>query len=81
MLSKEVSSTIIKVFGMTRPGIEPRSPTQKKKKKIKTSHFVNVAVPTHYGVKINKCMKIKKYLDIARERKRERKREKTGARG
>ena len=26
MLSKEVSSTILKVFGMTRPGIEPRSP-------------------------------------------------------
>ena len=26
MLSKEVSSTIFKVFGMMRPGIEPRSP-------------------------------------------------------
>ena len=26
MLSKEVSSTIFKVFGMTRSGIEPRSP-------------------------------------------------------
>ena len=26
MLSKEVSSTIFKVFGLTRPGIEPRSP-------------------------------------------------------
>ena len=26
VLSKEVSSTIFKVFGMTRPGIEPRSP-------------------------------------------------------
>ena len=26
MLSKEVSSTIFKVFGMTRPGIEPQSP-------------------------------------------------------
>ena len=26
MLSKEVSSTIFKVFGMTRPGIELRSP-------------------------------------------------------
>ena len=26
MLSKVVSSTIFKVFGMTRPGIEPRSP-------------------------------------------------------
>ena len=26
MLSKEVSSTIFWVFGMTRPGIEPRSP-------------------------------------------------------
>ena len=26
MLSKEVSRTIFKVFGMTRPGIEPRSP-------------------------------------------------------
>ena len=26
MLSKEVSNTILKVFGMTRPGIEPRSP-------------------------------------------------------
>ena len=26
MLSKEVSSTIFKVFGMTRPGIEPWSP-------------------------------------------------------
>ena len=26
LLSKEVSSTILKVFGMTRPGIEPRSP-------------------------------------------------------
>ena len=26
MLSKEASSTIFKVFGMTRPGIEPRSP-------------------------------------------------------
>ena len=26
MLSKEVLSTIFKVFGMTRPGIEPRSP-------------------------------------------------------
>ena len=26
MLSKEVSSTIFKFFGMTRPGIEPRSP-------------------------------------------------------
>ena len=25
LLSKEVSSTIFKVFGMTRPGIEPRS--------------------------------------------------------
>ena len=25
VLSKEVSSTIFKVFGMTRPGIEPRS--------------------------------------------------------
>ena len=27
VLSKEVSSTIFKVFGMTRPGIEPRSPS------------------------------------------------------
>ena len=26
MLSKGVSSTIFKVFGMMRPGIEPRSP-------------------------------------------------------
>ena len=26
MLSKEVSSNIFKAFGMTRPGIEPRSP-------------------------------------------------------
>ena len=26
MLGKEVSSTIFKFFGMTRPGIEPRSP-------------------------------------------------------
>ena len=26
VLNKEVSSTIFKVFGMTRPGIEPRSP-------------------------------------------------------
>ena len=26
VLSEEVSSTIFKVFGMTRPGIEPRSP-------------------------------------------------------
>ena len=26
VLSKEVSSTIFKVFGMTRPGTEPRSP-------------------------------------------------------
>ena len=26
VLRKEVSSTIYKVFGMTRPGIEPRSP-------------------------------------------------------
>ena len=26
VLSREVSSTIFKVFGMTRPGIEPRSP-------------------------------------------------------
>ena len=26
VLSKEVSSTVFKVFGMTRPGIEPRSP-------------------------------------------------------
>ena len=26
VLSKNVSSTILKVFGMTRPGIEPRSP-------------------------------------------------------
>ena len=26
MLSKEVSSTILKVFGMMWPGIEPRSP-------------------------------------------------------
>ena len=26
MLSKEVSSTILKVLGMTRPGIEPKSP-------------------------------------------------------
>ena len=26
MLGKEVSTTILKVFGMTRPGIEPRSP-------------------------------------------------------
>ena len=26
MLSKDVSSTIFKVFGMTQPGIEPRSP-------------------------------------------------------
>ena len=26
VLSKEVSSTIFKVFGVTRPGIEPRSP-------------------------------------------------------
>ena len=26
VLSKDVSSTIFKVFGMTRPGIEPRSP-------------------------------------------------------
>ena len=26
VLSKEVSSTIFEVFGMTRPGIEPRSP-------------------------------------------------------
>ena len=26
VLSKEVSSTIFKVFGMTQPGIEPRSP-------------------------------------------------------
>ena len=28
VLSKEVSSTIFKVFGVTRPGIEPRSPGQ-----------------------------------------------------
>ena len=27
VLSKEVSSTIFKVFGMTRPGIEPKSPS------------------------------------------------------
>ena len=27
LLSKEVSCTILKVFGMTRPGIEPRSPS------------------------------------------------------
>ena len=26
MLSKEVASTIFKVFGMTQPGIEPMSP-------------------------------------------------------
>ena len=26
MLSKEASSTIFLVFGMTRPGIEPQSP-------------------------------------------------------
>ena len=26
LLSKEISSTIFKVFGMTRPGIEPRPP-------------------------------------------------------
>ena len=26
VLSKEISSTIFKVFGMTRPGIEPQSP-------------------------------------------------------
>ena len=26
MLSKEATSTIFKVFGMTRPGVEPRSP-------------------------------------------------------
>ena len=26
MLSKVISSSIFKVFGMTRPGIEPRSP-------------------------------------------------------
>ena len=26
MLSKEVPSTILKIFGMMRPGIEPRSP-------------------------------------------------------
>ena len=26
LLSKEVLRTIFKVFGMTRPGIEPRSP-------------------------------------------------------
>ena len=28
MLSKEVSSTIFEVFGMTRPGVEPRAPGQ-----------------------------------------------------
>ena len=26
VLSKEISNTILKIFGMTRPGIEPRSP-------------------------------------------------------
>ena len=37
VLSKEVSSTILKVFGMTRPGTEPRSsgPLAKEKKKRK----------------------------------------------
>ena len=41
-LSKEVSSTIFRVFGMTRLGIEPRSPT----KKISFSSMVKI----HYFV-------------------------------
>ena len=53
MLSKDASSTIFRVFGMTRPGIEPRSPKPlantltilpmsgtKKKKKKKKQHVI-----------------------------------------
>ena len=44
MLSKEVSSTIFKVFGMTRPGIEPRSP----RPLANTTHEANESVFNKY---------------------------------
>ena len=43
VFSKEVSSTIFKVFGMTRPGIEPRSPRSLANTlptRPMTSHFI-----------------------------------------
>ena len=43
VLSKEVSSTIFKVFGMTQPRIEPRSPGPLAKPKVK-----NQVCPTIY---------------------------------
>ena len=69
MLSKEVSSTIFKVFGMTRPGIEPQS----------LGLVVNT-LPTRPMVRLNnnnndnnnkkkKKKKKDKYRDLARELK------------
>ena len=40
VLSKEVSSTIFKVFGMTQPGIEPRSPRPSANTNFHRLHFL-----------------------------------------
>ena len=73
VLSKEVSSTIFKAFGMTRTGMEPRSPgplantlptePMKKRELAELSTLL-------YRVKLKESEKKNKYLDLARELKK-----------
>ena len=60
MLSKVVSSSIFKVFGMTRPGIEPRSPGPL----ANTGPGLHIYIYTYIYIYI--------YIYIERERERER---------
>ena len=75
MLSKELSSTIFKVFGITQLGVELKSSdplantlTIKPKKKI--CKTVDFAVPADHRIKPKECEKKDKYLDLARELKK-----------
>ena len=82
MLIKEVSSTILKVFGMNRPGIELRSPrplantlptrpmSRLINKKKKTCKIVDFAVPADHRVKLKGSEKKYKYVDLVRELKK-----------
>ena len=65
MLSKEVSSIIFKVFGMTRPGIERRSPGPLANT-LPTSHyankkFANIVLDTEIVEQVNNQRKISTY--------------------
>ena len=66
MLSKEVSSTIFKVFGMTWLVIEPRSP----RPLVNTLPTIDFAVPADHRIKLKECEKKDKYLDLVRELKK-----------